>query len=118
MKKILLIVTNDKLRQVYHEILFSHRVEVIPVTELSVAIMLLSLDKFTLVILDVGQNLLETEVFLKLRKKYHNLSRVKFILLTDNKNFNPILSKTDMLIYTSKIPIESVIAKIEKECDF
>ena len=117
MKKILLIIDNDELRQVYHEILFSHRVEVTPVKEISTAIMLLNLDKFSVVILDMGNNLLETEIFFRLRKNYKNLLKTKFVVLTKDKNFSPNLIKTDLLINCDEIPFEEVIKKIENSCN-
>jgi DNA-binding NtrC family response regulator len=118
MKKILLVISDDKTRQLYHEMFMSYSIEIVPVTELSTAIMLLSLDKFFLVILDVGENFLETEIFLKLRQKSPNLSRVKFILLTENKNFNPKIRKTDLIICSSKTSIGTIIAKIDNHCNF
>lgn len=114
MKKIILIITDNKTRQLYHEILLSKKIEITPTANLSTAIMLLNLEKFDLAILDNGQNLIETEVFLKVRQNHHHLSRTRFILLSKNKDFNPKITKNDLLIDTSKLPIENIINQIEK----
>lgn len=115
MKKILLIINDDKVRQVYHKTLLSKDIEVVPVINLSTAIMFLSLEKFTLAILEVGPNPIETEVFLKLRQKHRYLSKTKLIILSQSDEFNPQITKNDLIIHTSKIPTKDIINQIENQ---
>jgi len=114
MKKTILIITNNKIRQLYHEMLQSENIEVTPIADLSLAIMLLNLNTFDLAVLDNDQNLIETEIFLRLRQKHRHLSRTKFIILSKNKDFHPKIIKTDLLIDSSKTPIKSIIDQIRK----
>jgi len=114
MKNILLIITDNKTRQLYPEILLSKGIEVIPIADLSTAIMLLSLNQFNLAVLDADQNPTEVEVFLRLRQKHHRLSKTKFIILSQNNDFNPKITKIDFIIYTSQTPIKNIINQIEQ----
>lgn len=113
MDKILLIVYDNKTRQLYHRALLSEQIEVVSVREISTAIMLLNLEKFSMAILDAGQKALETEVFLRLRKKTKYLLKVRFILLTDNKNFKPVVSSKDLLVLKTKFSNEAIFDKIK-----
>ncbi len=115
MKKIILIITNNKIRQLYHEILQSENIEVVPLSDLSTAIMILNLEKFDLAVLKNDQFLIETEIFLKLRQKHKNLSATKFVILSKNKDFNPKMIKADLLINTSKTSIKNIIDQIKKQ---
>jgi len=114
MKKIILIITNNKIRQLYHKTLQSKNIEVTPIADLSIAIMLLNLNKFDLAVLDNDQNLIETEIFLRLRQKHKHLSRTKFIILSKNEDFHPKIVKTDLLIDTSKTSVKNIIDQIKK----
>lgn len=116
MKKILLIITNNKTRQLYHEIFFSKGIEAIPMAELSISMVLMTLNKFDLAILDADQNPLETEIFLRLRQEHNSLSKTKLVILTKNINFNPQINKNDILINTSKISTEIIVKQIENKC--
>jgi len=116
MKKILLIIADNKVRQLYHEVLLSKEIEVVPITDLSTAIMLLRLDKFNLAVLDTGPNPIETEVFLRLRQKHQYLSKTKFIIISKENNFSPKIIKTDLFIDTSNVSFNNAINQIKNQC--
>lgn len=112
MKKILLIINNDKTRQVYHRALLSRGIEITPTSDLFSAILSLSLNKFNLIVLDATPNFIETEIFLKIRRKHKYIYKTKFIILVNDDQFKPKADKKDLLIHTSNRSIKDITDQI------
>lgn len=113
MDKVLLIVFDFSLRQLYHGILFSTQIEIVPVSKLSTAVLLLTLERFTAAVIYIVDDDMETEVFLNLRKKHHTFSKIKFVFLTDNKYFKNYISEIDIMLSPTQLPIRDLAEKIK-----
>lgn len=113
MDKILLIVPQFELRQLYHEVLLSKHLEVVPVDNLAAAILLLTIETFKKVIYYVEESSLETEMFIKLREKYKNLSTVGLILLTDDITFKKRNSENYIVLSPLRLSIEEISERIK-----
>lgn len=113
MEKVLLVVSDFTLRQLYHEFFFSQQIEIVPVSEIATAVLLLTLEEFTGIILYVVDPPGEIEVFLNLRQKHSLLSQVKLILLVDCHDFYPSLTEKDLLLSLQNTSIEEIRVKIQ-----
>ncbi len=99
MDKVLLIVSDLNLRQLYHELLLSKTLEVLPVEDIGDATILLTLNQFSCAIIFAdGKNTNEIEIFLNLRKKHRTLIKTKIVLLTPDDIFESLLIPTDLTL--------------------
>lgn len=110
MDKLLLIIPDWLLRQLYHELLISKNIEIVPMDKVADAILILSLTEFRVAVFYVNSaNSQEVENFLRLRKKHKKLSNVKIILLSE-ESFNSFsILKNDLILDVNKLnPVEIV----------
>ncbi|MEO8582006.1 MAG: hypothetical protein ABI425_05550 [Patescibacteria group bacterium] len=100
MEKILLIVLDWNLRQLYHELLLTRNLEVTPIDSIEDAIVLLSLGQFeTIVLYTDEQSHNQVLTLLRLRKKYPRWQNLKFIILSaDSDAFRQELNEADLII--------------------
>lgn len=112
---ILLTVSEWNLRQLYHELLFSKTVEVVPTASISNALLLLTLSHFAAAVFYIDeQNAVEMEVFLSLRKKHQGLRNTKIILLTaDNDAYASLLTDRDRILDPLKSTPQELINNIK-----
>lgn len=100
MDTILLVVSNSSLRQLYHELLFSPSVEIVPSRDIGSALLQLALQEFSAAIVYIDDdNEQETVAFLQLRRKQLKLLKTKLILLTVEKSqFEKYVIEHDKII--------------------
>ncbi len=115
MEKILLIVTDFNLRQLYHELLFSKNIEVVPISSISSAMVFLSLEDFPIIVIRVDENISEIEVFLDLRKRHSTWLKSKIFLLSSNLNLKKNLSPKDLILNTKYFPPSKSASRIRSE---
>lgn len=116
MDKILLLITDPKLRQLYHELLHSEKIEVLPVASVENAIAMFAFNTFKAVVLypdDIDQSLIET--FFHLLHKIDTMSRSRVIVLTsDPDQYSAQLGKRDSCINIIHLNPDEIIVKIQK----
>ena len=83
MHKLLLIVPDASLRQLYHELLVNRQIEVMPVATIEDAILLLSVYQFKMIVIYVDPlNEKSAITFITLRKKLAKWLKAKLVILT------------------------------------
>lgn len=113
MGKILLIIQDFRLRQLYHERLFSTETEVVPVDDLASAVLLLTLDYFTLAVFYVEDDE-EAAVFLKLRERHERFSQIRFVLLAADNDFQDLMQLKDVILSPVDLSVGEITVKIRK----
>ena len=115
-EKLLLLIADSKLRQLYHELLNSEKIEIIPVASVENAIAMFAFNTFTAVVLypdDIDQPLIET--FFHLLHKIDTMSRSRVVVLTsDPDQYSSLLRNHDSVINIIHLNPDEVIAKIRK----
>lgn len=113
MENILLIVSNRNLRQLYHELLMSKDIEVVPLEKISDAVVFLFVKNFDIIVLYIDeQNELEAENFLRLRSKRDDWKTIPVAVLTSfTGTFSDWLHENDLILNPL---IESPVQLIEK----
>ena len=115
MEKILLIVSDWNLRQLYHEELLSKRIEVVPVENICDAMVLLVLSKFRAAVLFVDYHTSEeAEVFLRLRDKYESLRTTLMVVLTSETFDATLLAPEDMVFDPLQTSMGTIIETIKR----
>ncbi len=114
MDKILLLVPDFNLRQLYHELLLSKNIEVIPLDNIYDAIIMVAFAKFKLLVLYLDDhNSLEGTVFLNIRKKHKVLLKTKIIILTeDEETYSKMLTEKDLILNPSQLSPPNLAQKI------
>lgn len=113
MDKLLLIIPDWNLRQLYHELLISKNIEIVPLDKVEDAVLILSLTEFMAAVFYVNlRNSQEIENFLKLRKKHKKLSSVKIILLLEESLNNFSILKNDLILDANKLNPAEVVEKL------
>ena len=115
MIKILLIASDFNLRQLYHELLFSKNIEVVPISTVSSAMVLLSLEDFPSIVIQIDGNSSEAEVFLNLRKKHPTWLKSRIFLLTHDLKLEESLENSDLMLNTSQFPPRQIASQIKSE---
>lgn len=114
MDKILLLISDAKLRQLYHELLNSENIEVLPVSSVENAIAMFAFNTFNAVVIypdDIEQSLIET--FFHLLHKIDTVSRSRVILLTsDPDQYAPLFGKRDSAINIIHLNPDEITTKI------
>lgn len=97
---ILLFIPDWNLRQLYHELLLTRSIEVVPAHLVEDMMLLITLSKFSTVVIYLDDKSNESLItFLQFRKKYNRWSNIKFILLTADKNdYSPFLYPKDTIL--------------------
>lgn len=119
MEILLLIISDWNLRQLYHELLFSKNMEVIPIDSIENAILILSLNKIDLAVIYVDdENVAEFEIFINLREKHKNISKVKIVLLTSFANFSfPFFPENELVLNVDTFTPVEVTERIRELLD-
>ena len=116
MDKILLLVTDPKLRQLYHELLNSENIEILAVSSVENAIAMFAFNTFRAVVVypdDIEQPLVET--FFHLLHKIDTVSRSRVIVLTSDPDlYSPLFGKRDIAINIIHLNPDEIIVKIQK----
>lgn len=116
MDTVLLLIFDLNLRQLYHELLLSRNIEVVPANNVANASLFLAVHSFNAVVVyldDATNN--EITVILKLRKKYTQWAKTPCIFLTsDSSNFINLLNKQDTIINPIAVPPTEVANKIKQ----
>ena len=103
MDKVLLIVSDWNLRQLYHELLFSKNIEVVPVKDIIIAVLYLAADHFQAMVLYIDDESQNIQMFLHLRKERQSWRTIKLILLTSDKDlYQSYLTEIDITINLQK----------------
>lgn len=116
MDKILLIISDWNLRQLYHELLFSKTVEIVPIAEISDATVLLMLSSYRKAILHTTfEHMDEIELFLSLRNRHIKLSKTELIILTDNVEFyKSLIRSNDVILGEENLTPKEISVKVKQ----
>lgn len=116
MDAILFMSSNRIVRQLYHGLLFSKNIEIVPVESMSDATVLLMLNPYFRIIMHVSpEEKDQTKLFLNLRNRHHKLSQTKLILLTDNVNvYSGLIIAKDYILNTSALTPKEITKKIKE----
>lgn len=99
MEKILLIITDWNLRQLYHEQILSKSIEVVPIDTYSNGLVILLLMQFAKVVVYVDEtSASQAEVFLSIRRKHQKLLAIPVILLGDKDAYTHFLTDRDVAL--------------------
>lgn len=115
MDKIIFVVPDPDLRQLYHELLFSEKIEIIPLDILTDAIILLVLTEVKLLIIYVDDNnlALANAVF-HIRSKNLRLMKTKLVVVSPiDKEALKFLSNQDQLISPLHYNPEEIVKQIK-----
>lgn len=114
MDKILLIVPDWNLRQLYHELLFSRNIEVIPIDNIESGLPLLITTRIRLAIIYIDpNNLASAEVFLKVRQKDLKLLNIRVVLITsESETIDNLTKKTDLILNPDKLTPTEIVTSI------
>lgn len=115
--RLLLLISDRNLRQLYHELLFSLQIEIVPVESISAALLMLTLENYTHAVLLVDErNSDEIIVFLALRQQQAQWQRIRFFIISfDERIRTAPLEPFDMVIEGENKNPEEVSALI---CSF
>lgn len=114
MDKILLVIPDWNLRQVYHELLLSKTAEIVACDSIENAVLHLTLTAFTIVVVWVEEDDAQMDVFLHLRNRRGSWKKTRFVLLASDKvRYQPLLQKADIVLNPLKLPMEDVITRIK-----
>lgn len=115
MDKILLLVSDWNLRQLYHELLHSKNVEILPTENIADASVMLMLNSCTAAIIDADSTFQgEVKVFLNLRSEHAKLSKTKVILLTSKLEFyGSLLRKGDFILDNCNLSVHETAQTIK-----
>lgn len=115
-KKILLIIGNQTLRQLYHELLSSKGLEVIATENITHALLMFTIHDFSAIIIYTDEET-ETKTFLKLRQRQLKW-QVPLVLLTPEPDlFQHSLYKNDLLFNSLLINTTEIIDVVKTIID-
>jgi hypothetical protein len=116
MDNILLIIYDFTLRQLYHELLLTKNIEIIPCNTIENAVLLLTLTHIAAAIVysdDINKD--EIEAFLNLRTTYEKWQKIPLILLSlDTPEYHRKLLPIDTLIIIGQLTPEIVSEEIKE----
>lgn len=117
MDSLLLVVGNNNLRQLYHELLFSPSIEIVPISDVTNAILFLALQKYAAAVIYIDMhNDAEAIAFLKLRQNQESLLRTKVIILSaDETNARNYILESDFFVEMNKVTPGEIV-KIIRDC--
>lgn len=100
MEIILLIVSDWSLRQLYHELLMSKNIEVVPVDSVENALVMLAVRKIDTIALYIDEsNETAAEAFLRLRTKREHWRAINlFLLSSDCAKCEPWIKENDTVL--------------------
>lgn len=114
-EKIILLISDQRLRQLYHELLISENVEIIPAYNLENALLIESIDNISITILypdDIESKSIER--FLQVHQKIEKLSKVKMIILTsDPDQYASIVSVDRIIINIIHLNPDEVVKRVK-----
>ncbi len=114
MDKILLVISDPNLRQVYHELLFSKTIEIVATDSIGNAIMLLTIHEFRIAVFFVDEETGEIETFLTMRKKHAKWNNTIVILLTtEEARYSPWFLKNDIACNPLTSTLEEIVSTIK-----
>lgn len=116
---VLLIVPEWNLRQLYHELLFSKNIEVVPIDNISDAILMLTLQQFNAIVIYSDESQYkEVTAFLSLRTKKPEWHNTKVVLISPEYSFyNNNLLATDIVINPDLLTPIEISTKIKSILD-
>lgn len=116
MEKILLIIPDWNLRQLYHELLLSIDTEIIPADSIDDSIMLLTIERFDRIVLYTDNDTLINELFLKLRRDRPAWRETRLVLLTpERKLYEHLLEKKDTIVDPLQVSPEEIARNIKNK---
>ncbi len=114
MESILLLIADQRLRQLYHELLLCENIEIVPISKVENAIIIETFDQFNTIIVypdDIEWKIIET--FLNLQKKGDKLALIRLILLTSEPDqYTKLLSSRDVVINITHQNPDEIVKKI------
>ena len=114
MESILLLIADQRLRQLYHELLLCENIEIVPISKFENAIIIETFDQFNTIIVypdDIEWKIIET--FLHLQKKVDKLALIRLILLTSEPDqYTKLLSSRDVVINITHQNPDEIVKKI------
>ena len=123
MVSVLLLITDENLRQLYHRLLFSKNIELMVTSSIENAVVWLTIRHFHLILFYADdQKHTEVETFLRLRQKQTGWKQAQLILLSsisDTHNYQKLLTNSDLVLnplaYTPTDLIKEVKTHLKKE---
>lgn len=105
METLLLMIPETSLRQLYHELLLYKNIEVVPTSEMTNAMLFLTLCQYNGVVMFIDDtNIAEVEAFLSMRTKHRRYQKIQLILLTASEvPYRELLIENDVVINLSKL---------------
>ncbi len=113
-KKILLIISNNSLRQLYHELLSSSHFEVMASGNIADSLLLLTMYQFCIMLIYVDDDT-ELKNFIRLRKRRRKWLQIPLIILTPEPDiYQYLITKKDLLFNSLHILPREVVDTIKK----
>lgn len=115
MDKILLIIPDATLRQLYHELLFSKKTEIIATNTIVGGLLILTTTTVSIIVLYVDAYRVEIEQFLLLLMKRRRWRRIPIIILDSEQSISPQLLKgQDKIINPLLITPDKIAEEIKR----
>lgn len=116
MDKLLLLISDARLRQLYHELLTSENFEIVAASTVENALVLQTLENISILIIypdDTDSKMINT--LLHLEKTVKQFSKTRIIVLTaDTEQYASLLSPTDVTINTMHLNPDEIVKKIKQ----